>query len=154
MQQKSRIYVERIGFEPPPIKESKRMQGELDEIETPSYANENKDTTYLPNVREAIAILEKIRLENRTIAAWEKIVIQQAGNEVAALALETPNKYLSLLKKMETLQSSNSVSEGFIYQLQSQLLAILPESFHQKFEPTKNKSPLEKLFLEEINSLP
>jgi len=164
VQQKSRIYVERIGFDTPPIKESKRLQGELDEIEMPAYANKNEDTAYLPYVREAIALLEKVRLdkvrleevqlENRTVVEWEQTVFQKAGNEVAALALEAPNKYLGLLKKMETLQSSNSVSADFIYKLQKQLLAILPESFHQKFETTKNKSPLEKLFLDEINSLP
>ena len=40
VQQASRVYVERVGFEPPEIKVAeKRLSGELDEIQTPLNKN-------------------------------------------------------------------------------------------------------------------
>jgi len=154
VQQKSRIYVERIGFEPPPIKETKRLQGELDEIISPEKQLQNQDEVYLPAVRDAIAILEKMKLEERLPLASEQVSLTQAGNEIATLALESPNKYLNLLREMEKLLSAKTLLDAqTITVLQSKLLQLLPADFHQKFEPPKNKNRLEQLFIKEINSL-
>ena len=158
VQQKSRIYVERIGFEPPPIKEGeKRLRGELDEITNPKVTDENKDEVPFEAVKEAIAVLEKIKTEQRTPQDWEVLKLEAAGNEVAALAIENPSKYLDLLGEIRAIQqfekNEERINSSEISSLQSKLLALLPQEFHSKFEKVKTKSRLTEIFNQQVEGL-
>ena len=66
--QDSRIYVHRTGFDPPPLKEEKRLTGDLKEIKN-STAEENNDYAELyPNIRAALTTIEKLLQKDSTDA--------------------------------------------------------------------------------------
>jgi hypothetical protein len=87
----SRIYVHRTGFEPPPIKEEKRLTADLTEIANASggYVSDFKNP--YPKISEALALVEKL-LEKETIRITpsDKNTLLQSGNELAQQALENP----------------------------------------------------------------
>ncbi|MEM1137000.1 MAG: hypothetical protein AAGI07_14280 [Bacteroidota bacterium] len=157
VQQKSRIYVERIGFEPPPIKVlEKRLKGELHEITSPRIIEENKDDVPLATVKETIAVLERIKINQNAPFAWEKEILAKAGNEIAAFAIEHPAKYLNLLQTIKHIQNTsleNRIEVDEITKLQSELLKILPQDFHAYFAKEKTKNRLMEIFNREVQSL-
>ncbi|UZR94027.1 DUF4175 family protein [Chondrinema litorale] len=157
VQQKSRIYVERIGFEPPPIKEAeKRLKGELDDIISPKVSEENKDEIPFEGVKQAIAVLEIIKEEKRKPFGAELASLEAAGNEIAPLAIENPSKYLGLLKEIKEIQQVENVedyNDTKISNLQAMLLNLLPEEFHSRFKKVKTKSRLTEIFNDQLQGL-
>lgn len=146
----ARIYVHRIGFDPPPIKEDKRLTGELDEIvnfqKKENLAVED-DLTFL---RKAAERLEQLITKNDYMAS-DKTLFTEAGSELAQLAIDEPGKYLDTLQKLKWLSDSgNQWSKNELRQILKGVLAAIPKP---SAKPSKREGPvsdLNKLFLQEL----
>ncbi|HEY3429742.1 MAG TPA: DUF4175 family protein, partial [Cyclobacteriaceae bacterium] len=69
----SRIYVHRMGFDPPPLKEEKRLTGDLSEIKTSTNRYAVGEGGKLPGIEEALSLLEKLLLQPEpTVTASHK----------------------------------------------------------------------------------
>jgi hypothetical protein len=157
IQQASRIYVERIGFEPPVINiAEKRLSGELNEI----HSNSRKEKTEVANpfqyIRQAIPLLEALKQDSRTLNNEDKLLLQQAGEELAAIAVEQGGSLLSALKKLKDILDDKvgpSKQKTYLYDLQKtfwQLVNIAPQP---RQEQAHFKDQLRVLFLDEISKL-
>ncbi|WP_299456899.1 hypothetical protein [uncultured Microscilla sp.] len=105
IQQKSRVYVERIGFEPPPIKEKeKRLKGELEDIRN-VYKKRNTEAQVLyPNIRKVLPLLEQWRNHRITLPTIrQKQWLRAAGSELATVAIDKPGQFLTALKTLQKL---------------------------------------------------
>lgn len=97
----SRIYVHRTGFEPPPIKEDKRLSADLNDIVTASREYQVLIKEYFPNISTALNVTEKLLAQGATtLTPKEKNLLIQSGSELAREALENP----SLLEGLTALQ--------------------------------------------------
>ena len=124
----ARIYVHRIGFDPPPIKEETRLTGDLDKVSSyRKIADLEKPTTY-PSMRNAIERLEQLIDSDDVIAENDKILFEQAGNELATLAIETPGKYLNTLQRLKRLTDDNADSKKDLIEVQKGLLLAIPNT--------------------------
>ena len=104
----SRVYVHRSGFDPPPLKEEKRMSGDLSEIRNSSTENSIVKEKSFPGIRNATLLLEKmVQEKNPVINSSEKMILEKAGNEIAGLAVEQPGKYLASLSLLKSLLTND-----------------------------------------------
>ena len=83
----ARIYVHRIGFDPPPIKEDKRLSGDLDEIEDYYKGDDLMQEDSYKSIRESIEILEARVRTNGKLTEGDKEAFAKAGKELAVLAI-------------------------------------------------------------------
>lgn len=126
----SRIYVYKVGFDPPPVKEDKRLTGELKDIYSLTAKWNSKTETKFVNTRQAVRIIERILVENRTETfEEERFVFQNSGNEVAAVLLENPTAPLHTLTLLKNLSDGSLSQDGFVtslQELQKNLIQLLP----------------------------
>lgn len=100
VQQHSRVYVQRVGFEPTPIKvDEKRLRGDLAKIFHRRAQKKFSENSTLPNVRLALSLLQKLESVN----ADEIKILERAGQDLARAALEHPGRYLKALQDLRTL---------------------------------------------------
>jgi hypothetical protein len=107
----SRIYVHKTGFDPPPVKEEKRLTGDLSEIKsTRRGANAETPEPY-PLIRKALLMVES-RLQDTVIvlSQTDQQHLLRSGQELSVLALEQPGNYLKALSAIK------SASEGGVSQ--------------------------------------
>ncbi|MEQ8240125.1 MAG: hypothetical protein RIA69_12980, partial [Cyclobacteriaceae bacterium] len=106
----ARIYVQRIGFEPPPVNEvESRLTGKLKEVNQRPFQSEREFKQDYPAIRKAIVRLDQVSVSGK----WDqnaKQVLQSAGDELAGLAITQPGKYLEALNTMRLLLDKNSLS--------------------------------------------
>lgn len=102
VQQASRVYVQRVGFEPPPIDEAQlRLTGTLTGV---SNRNRSRDATLAdaaPATRRALGLLSQLRpgaVDQTTRAALE-----DAGRELAARAVDGPGTAFEALGHLRAL---------------------------------------------------
>ncbi len=127
----ARIYVQRIGFDPPPVNEDEsRLTGKLRELnERPFQETVEMETTY-PAIREAIQWIAETPLDAIRWDVRVKAVMQAAGNELAGLAIEQPGKYLVPLNQLKTLLNKEQLEETDIHslrKLQKVLEGVIPQ---------------------------
>ena len=100
----SRIYVHRTGFDPPPIKEEKRLTADLNEVKSSTQMMNRANAERNRWIKEAVAILEnKISSKVIVLSSAEKLVLERAGQELVPIAIENPGEMLpalSLLRNM------------------------------------------------------
>ncbi|MCP9769479.1 hypothetical protein EGI22_16365 [Lacihabitans sp. LS3-19] len=140
-QQKARVYVKKTGFDPPPIKEKeKRLTGEL----TKFNLNQSFAKTFYEN--ETLALLANLTdiLEKETLDKNDK---QRLVNLSQALS-EIPNLKSSILKDLQTLINSKSISEAQKAALKTKLLTLLDINLakSRNGNSTKNNKDLEAVF--------
>lgn len=102
VQQKSRMYIRKVGFEAPPLKpDEKRLSGELAGIK-PDVVAQTADTreAYVA-ARAAYALLAQKR--NGPLKPQDVAVLQAAGAELAQAASEQPAQYLASLGDLRKL---------------------------------------------------
>ncbi|MBQ4912952.1 tryptophan-rich sensory protein [Maribacter sp. MMG018] len=147
----ARIYVHRIGFDPPPIKEDKRLTGDLKEIGNfTKEENLTGDVAY-PYIKKAVARLEMLRLSPDVLMNGDRELFGKAGSELAARAIAEPGKYLNTLQELKWLSESAKVSVKQIDLVLRGLYDVLPD---QKPLPSTKKGGNDKineLFIEALN---
>ena len=107
--QDSRIYVHRTGFDPPPLKEEKRLTGDLSEVKSSTAPGLAERIQELPAVRASIPVIEKLILDD-TIAISPPIkdLFTRAGHELARLERKQPGGYLEILSWLQMLTQQES----------------------------------------------
>ena len=104
VQQSTRAYVQRVGFEPPPIKiEEKRLSGNLEKVANARWQKKISATEALSELREALAIVANLRFASKTEAAQTVEILERAGQELARQALAQPGRHLQALQDLRTL---------------------------------------------------
>lgn len=157
IQQASRIYVERIGFEPPVINiAEKRLSGELKEIHSSTQKTSIDQVDPFQYIRQAIHLLEDLKQVDRTLRADEKLLLQQAGEELAGIAVEQGGSLLSDLKKLKDVIDEKvrpTKRKTYLYDLQKTFWQLLSIASQPRQEQAHFKDPLRTLFLNEISKL-
>ena len=103
LQQKARIYVKRIGFEPPPINpEEARLTGDLDAVQSRRVRRDARAEISFPAIREALVLLSTLEESPDEMEA-SVTVLEQAGSELAGVAVDEAGRYLAALQALRTL---------------------------------------------------
>ncbi|MBT8277846.1 MAG: tryptophan-rich sensory protein [Bacteroidia bacterium] len=141
----ARIYVHRIGFDPPPIKEDKRLTGKIEDVK--GYRKnadlaEKESNLY---IRQSIARLEQFIIEGLELNDKDKKLFEFAGNELAVIAIENPGRHLKTLQQLKSLTTVIEISLELLGDVQNGLHQALPEN-----KPSPHQS---EVLLDELNQL-
>jgi hypothetical protein len=152
--QDSRIYVHRTGFDPPPLKEDKRLTGDLSEIGNSTLKSQTPNNETYPNIRKAIAVLEKLVEDNPlTLPADTKNIFTNAGRELAGLALKQPGRHLktlSLLKMITQGEVNYNERKDVLFKIRTSFWNVLPR---QVLQPQVKSTTAHDLDLQFLKSL-
>ncbi|NMM48424.1 DUF4175 family protein [Marinigracilibium pacificum] len=134
IQQRSRVYVERVGFEPPPIKLSeRRYAGDLNDISDKRISEKAKIEEY--NLYTSLISFKDYLIGNSKI--YNSADIQLVGNEFSRRILQ--NNDITLLKPLASLRKvsqGDKLSKSESDQLLQSLNKILSD-FNYKSENQK-----------------
>ncbi|MDT3404620.1 DUF4175 family protein [Mucilaginibacter terrae] len=110
LQQKSRSFVAKTSYNPPPIKPEKRLTGDLSKITEPvSQQNIKPTADKFETLKKAATILEQSK--HQVLTAADKRILQLAGQQLAVQASAQPGIYLKAVSAMRRiLASENKVS--------------------------------------------
>ncbi len=154
VQQASRVYVERIGFEAPVINVAeKRLTGELEEIKNTESAKKQDNEKPYPAILESVDILEILKQENRLPNRAERSLLTDAGQELAGLALVRPGNYFATLKQIKMLtegEVSKAVLPTLLTDIQGAFMRVLPDTRYEPASRKYSKNRLEKLYLRSL----
>ena len=146
----ARIYVHRIGFDPPPIKEENRLSGDTEEI---TNFDKKEDFAYkmpLASTREAIDRLESLIQNKKKFNSDDSELFLDAGNELAQRAISEPLKYLKVLQGLRDLEkASNRTREGY-REVQKNLLSVLPNVEDNPMKQSQYQDEINLLYLKEL----
>ncbi|MGJ8716328.1 MAG: tryptophan-rich sensory protein [Maribacter stanieri] len=141
----ARIYVHRIGFDPPPIKEDSRLTGKIKDIEN-YRKNETKEVENpFEALENAVARLEQFIQQESTFNEADNALFTAAGNELGQLAIANPSKYLRVLQGLKGIENNTERTMANYKFVQKGLLAALPK--------TPQIPGAKKEYTDEINSL-
>jgi hypothetical protein len=145
----SRIFVHRSGFDPPPLKEEKRLTADLSEVKGRTDVAKTKKEEKLVNVRNALNAIEKMISEKNVIVSDKnQKTFRLAGQELAELAREQPIVFLKGLSLLKSLSESQSkVSTADLAQLRGVLWKALPPQTASPNQQHTNGHALNKRFL-------
>ena len=151
----ARIYVHRIGFEPPPIKEKTRLSGDIKEvINHREESNLEAEDKYLP-LRKALARARQLVAGKARPDMKDKQLFKSAGNSLAELAIDQPGRYLYALQNLKKLTEDASQSDvnKALRQLISDLQKIIPSDKRPSAPSAAAYSDLSKQMIEELKQL-
>jgi hypothetical protein len=156
VQQSTRAYVAKTGFEAPPLKEPElRLSGELNKITPLSERQTIKAETTLPYTRAALAWLERYKQQG-IYKPSDVRVLEQAGQELAQRALEEPGRYLRALQDLRTLVSDinnkKTLCASCLVTVEQAWVALLPPAARTPQQQTVRRSPLSKQYLKQLNA--
>ena len=150
----SRIYVHRTGFDPPPLKEEKRLSADLSEIYTSTATNKQEMKDRFPEIRKALQRIEFLLAQSNPLLTSEsKEQFHKAGQELVTVALEQPGQFLdglSLLKKVTDDAISQAELPVALRSLQNTFWKVLPQ---QPIAPKMNELMMHPLDAQFLNSL-
>ncbi|HYK77322.1 MAG TPA: DUF4175 family protein [Daejeonella sp.] len=134
LQQKSRAYVAKTAFNPPPLKPEKRLSGELDQIINPLAQRQSAHKANQVEVlKKAAAILQKLKTGGQ-ISPAEQEILQQTNQQLSNAAASRPGDYLNALIAMRKIMESKP------QQIKAQDIATV-ETALQKMIPADIKLP-------------
>jgi hypothetical protein len=112
LQQKSRSFVAKTSYNPPPIKMEKRLSGELDKIIEPVNRQDIKataDRQYA--LKKAVAVLEALKV-TPVLNAADNRTLQLANQQLALKASAQPGIYLASLSAMRRILSAHKINQN------------------------------------------
>nr|WP_288934516.1 tryptophan-rich sensory protein [uncultured Allomuricauda sp.] len=146
----ARIYVHRIGFDPPPIKEENRLSGDIEDIENYNKKEEFEYQMSFASTREAIALLELLAQDEKQFNNKDSALFVVAGNELAQKAISDPFTYLKVLQGLRDLEKvANRTKENY-KQVQKNLLEVLPEAEDNPMKKAGYQDEINLLYLKEL----
>ena len=146
----ARIYVHRIGFDPPPIKEDKRLTGELDDIKGFSKQDDIAIEDDFVFMKSAIARLEQLIRLKTQLTKTDRLLFEKAGNELAVLAIEQPGKYLKTLQNLKQLTTFGEKSIVLLKATQKGLLNAIPNVNSNPKKESGFTNKLNEILLKEL----
>uniref|UniRef100_UPI0025C54022 tryptophan-rich sensory protein n=1 Tax=Maribacter sp. TaxID=1897614 RepID=UPI0025C54022 len=141
----ARIYVHRIGFDPPPIKEENRLTGKIKDIKNYSKNETTSADQPFEAIINAVSRLEQLVHGEQKFKEDDTILFTAAGNKLAQLAIENPSKYLQVLQGLKSIENNTGRTIENYRFVQKGLLLALPS--------TPQVPGFEKVYRDEINSL-
>lgn len=138
----SRIYVHRIGFDPPPIKEDKRLTGELKEVASTTKQEDMEQAARFEAIQKAISRIEELMELQVKLTPEDQQLFEDAGNELAALAIEHPGNYLETLQQLNWISQNLDTDIKTLKELQNGLLKALPA---EEAKPNTQNAKFSKL---------
>ncbi|WP_109097408.1 tryptophan-rich sensory protein [Aquimarina sp. AU58] len=146
----ARVYVHRIGFDPPPIKEDKRLTGKIDEVSNFRKKEELQLPELYPSIYKTVLRLEQL-ISNKTILTdKDRLLFKQAGNELAVKAIESPGKYLKTLQQLKQITENRAISPSILIEVQRGLFYALPELQPNPFKKKVLIGEINELLLKEL----
>jgi hypothetical protein len=153
----SRIYVHRSGFDPPPLKEDKRLTADLSEIKTTTRLHQTKEEQVYPAIRQALTIVEKLLAEKaNTVKDPDRIVLSKAGLELSTLAIEKPLIYLKSLSQLKSLsdgQLTPDQMQSALLQIRKTLWDVLPRQSATSNKRSAGSTKLDQEFLRSFEKI-
>lgn len=151
LQQKSRAYVAKTSVKMPPLKEEKRLSGELDKIGTPlrknTYTEASQKTALL---QKTLGLLEK-RKTGRTFEAGDYPVLQAAEREMIVAAATRPATFLPALKQFRKVRDAKKMVSTDIQGVQKAILKLMPAALSKPQQPVA--APASALYQSYFNHL-
>jgi hypothetical protein len=151
----SRIYVHRTGFDPPPLKEEKRLTANLEEVHNSTGRTEQVLSKSYPEIRKAVVLIEKL-LSNSEINDNDKLQLHRAGQELATISIGQPGKYLdglSLIKKITDGKMEAEELHQAIEKIKIIFWKVLPEESASPAKRELTTHELDQQFLKSLNKL-
>lgn len=103
LQQKSRAFVAKTAYNPPPLKQEKRLSGELDKIIQPVSKQDIKPITdQMDALKKAVNVLEGLKM-NPVLNAADNRILQLANQQLGSKASAQPGVYLPALNAMRRI---------------------------------------------------
>jgi hypothetical protein len=138
----ARVYVRRIGFEPPSINEEEvRMEKNAEDVYKDSFIN---STVRNYNYPASKALLDTLSLASLKIGdkIYFKNQISEAGNEIASLEIENPGKYFQLLTSLNQLKNSEILNTEDLSEIQQIISGLrrIPQDDLQTINTIDSKS--------------
>lgn len=153
--QASRIYVHKTGFDPPPLKEEKRLSGDLSGIENSRHNSVIRSEESYPAIRLALHVLERtMEHPDSTLTVNAKQALLHAGQELATLAIEEPGNYLNALSLIKALNQDTLPPEkkaNSLLILRQTFWEILPEKNAYPRKTVQSAHSLDHAFIENLN---
>ncbi|PWJ42948.1 DUF4175 family protein [Sediminitomix flava] len=146
IQKRSRIYVERVGFSPPPLKVAeKRLSGELYELKSRSSTQKAVSKQAKSVLADGVLLLQSEHWKNVGFSADEIILLRQVGNELSEkLLTESPSK-LTSLDPLLSLIEENGLSKHQKLDTEKVLETIIQTMESATKAPTKLRGKESKL---------
>lgn len=148
----ARIYVHRIGFDPPPIKEEKRLSGELKDVASYKKSEDLSPELTFPLIRKSIIRLEQLKGGSEVILEKDRLLFNQAGNELATLAIESPGKHLKALQQLKWLSEGKNAVVSLYLELQQSLISALPKPNDTPKTTWQFKDEMTQLLIKELEA--
>jgi hypothetical protein len=108
LQQKSRMYVAKTSYNPPPLKLDKRLSGDLSKISQPVNKQDIKPgTDQFENLKKAAGVLEQLKVKPQANNA-DLHVLSLANQQLSLQASVQPGIYLPALSAMRRILSNQN----------------------------------------------
>ncbi|MBG6234421.1 hypothetical protein IWX76_000976 [Pedobacter sp. CAN_A7] len=151
LQQKSRAYVAKTSVNMPPLKEEKRLTGELDKIGEPlrksTYTEPSQKASLL---KQTLGLLEK-RKAGQEFQAADYPVLQAAEQEMIVAAATHPATFLPALKQLRKVKAAKTMVLTDIQGVQKAILNIIPAAQSRPQQPVA--APASTLYQSYFNHL-
>lgn len=152
----ARVYVHRIGFDPPPIKEEVRLSGDLETLRDLSTESANAATDQYKSIRNSLSRMISLIEEGAMLTSTDKTLFEAAGIELAALAIEKPGEYLMTLQQLKQL-SFDKLTEGEVRLVlllaYEGLTKALPEKISQPSLSNAQMTELKRAYLKQFSAI-
>lgn len=148
----ARIYVHRIGFDPPPIKEENRLSGDIEEITNVNKEEEFDYQMSFASTREAIYRLELLIQGEKQFDDADSALFEDAGNELAQKAIAEPLKFVKVLQGLRDLQKASDRTKEAYIEVQRNLLSVLPKVEDNPVKRKTYQDEINQLYLKELEA--
>lgn len=150
----SRIYVHRTGFDPPPLKEEKRLSGDLAEVKSNTGHTKSQREKKYPAIQETQQRIEVLLQRPEALTQADRQLFIKAGNELAIVAIEEPGKYLqglTVLKQLSEQSLSTDEIKPSLLLLRNVFWQVAPVQPTTPARQSQSVHPLDQEFLKKIN---
>ncbi len=154
--QDSRIYVHRTGFDPPPLKEEKRMTGDLGEVKSATALATAARSENYPAIRKALQVIASaLSPDSLHVDDEMKKNLTQAGQELSTLAIEKPGLYLkslSLIRALTENEVKPAEQRSALKAIETSLWRALPAATNAPAASTRTLHELDQAFIKNLRT--
>lgn len=149
VQRASRIYVERMGFEPPPLEpDKKRLSGKLDKIQAEAISFNAETNEFLLNIQ---ALLTEMKAISYTDLKEEKIkAVKDLSKLLVKQMVNSPVRYAKILAAISTFREEPS-HENF-QKIIGLAETVLPENLNKIVPESSGGLRLQEVFHRQLNN--
>ncbi|NUO81717.1 hypothetical protein HUU05_16730 [candidate division KSB1 bacterium] len=157
VQQHSRVYVQRVGFEATPIKVAeKRLTGDLEKIATQTSQKVTARDSSFRDVRAALLLLRRAEQTQPAFSQDEIATIERASRELARAALKQSHASLRALQDLHELladfKNHRKPCASCLLSAQRALWQLLPQPSPAPAQGVEANSVLAQRYFEKLSA--